>query len=93
MAGAMPMYLKSHSRGEYVFDYGWADAFESWLHSGRDVAFIIGGPDGLDERVLQRADHTWALAKMTLPHALVRVVVAEQVYRAWSIVSGHPYHR
>ena len=79
--------------GREATSAGWADAFESWLHSGRDVAFIIGGPDGLDERVLQRADHTWALAKMTLPHALVRVVVAEQVYRAWSIVSGHPYHR
>ncbi|MEN8822298.1 MAG: 23S rRNA (pseudouridine(1915)-N(3))-methyltransferase RlmH [Abyssibacter sp.] len=79
--------------GREATSAGWAEAFETWLHSGRDVAFIIGGPDGLDDRVLQRADVTWALAKMTLPHALVRVVVAEQLYRAWSIVSGHPYHR
>jgi len=79
--------------GRQATSRGWAEAFEGWLHGGGDVAFIIGGPDGLDERVTQRADAIWALAKMTLPHALVRVVVAEQVYRAWSIVSGHPYHR
>ena len=79
--------------GRQATSQGWAESFESWLHSGRDVAFIIGGPDGLDPRVLSRADATWALGAMTLPHALVRVVLAEQIYRAWTIVSGHPYHR
>ncbi len=64
-----------------------------WRQTGRDVAFLIGGPDGLDPLCLQRSECRWSLSPLTLPHALVRVIVAEQLYRAWSILSGHPYHR
>lgn len=64
-----------------------------WMHSGRDVALLIGGPDGLTQECLDRADLKWSLSRLTLPHALVRVVLAEQIYRAWSILQGHPYHR
>lgn len=64
-----------------------------WLQSGRDVALLIGGPDGLAESCLKRAQFKWSLSKLTLPHTLVRVVAAEQLYRAWSILKGHPYHR
>jgi 23S rRNA (pseudouridine1915-N3)-methyltransferase len=64
-----------------------------WRQAGRDVAFLIGGPDGLDPLCLERSECRWSLSPLTLPHALVRVIVAEQLYRAWSILSGHPYHR
>lgn len=64
-----------------------------WMHDGRDVALLVGGPDGLSRTCLDRADITWSLSPLTLPHALVRVIVAEQIYRAWTIIRGHPYHR
>lgn len=70
-----------------------ADAMREWLQDGRDVALLIGGPDGLDESCLQAADHCWSLSPLTLPHMLVRVLVAEQLYRAWTLLTGHPYHR
>ena len=66
---------------------------ESWLQQGQDVSLIIGGADGLDDDFKKSADEIWSLSPMTLPHALVRVIVAEQVYRAWSIIKNHPYHR
>lgn len=67
--------------------------FGGWLQGGRDVALLIGGPDGLAEPCIKSAHATWSLSKLTLPHALVRVVVAEQIYRAWSLLHNHPYHR
>jgi 23S rRNA (pseudouridine1915-N3)-methyltransferase len=69
----------------------------TWLaarqRDGRDVAFLIGGPDGLAPGVRERCDFQWSLSRLTLPHALVRVVLAEQLYRAHTILTGHPYHR
>jgi 23S rRNA (pseudouridine1915-N3)-methyltransferase len=66
---------------------------ERRLSSGRNLALLVGGPDGLSPACLERADMQWSLSPLTLPHALVRVVVAEQLYRAISMHSGHPYHR
>jgi 23S rRNA (pseudouridine1915-N3)-methyltransferase len=63
------------------------------MNDGRDLALVIGGPDGLDTQVLARSDQKLSLSKLTLPHALVRVVLAEQLYRAHTVLSGHPYHR
>ena len=63
------------------------------MQEGRDLAFLIGGPDGFAAEVLARSDASLALSRLTLPHALVRVVLAEQLYRAVSILSHHPYHR
>jgi len=68
-----------------------------WLEqrraSGKDLAFIVGGPDGLAEEVLARAHLRWSLSRLTLPHGLVRVLLAEQIYRATTLLAGHPYHR
>ncbi len=60
---------------------------------GRDVDLLIGGPDGLSSAAMQRAEETWSLSPLTFPHGLTRILVAEQLYRAWTILQGHPYHR
>lgn len=65
----------------------------AWRMQGRDLAILIGGPDGHAPEVLARAQQTWSLGPLTLPHMLVRLVVAEQLYRACSLLAGHPYHR
>lgn len=70
-----------------------ADQLNQWAHHARQVALLIGGADGLDQSCLDRADQTWSLSRLTLPHALVRVLVAEQLYRAWTLNNHHPYHR
>jgi 23S rRNA (pseudouridine1915-N3)-methyltransferase len=70
-----------------------AQRVEAWMGEGRDCAFLIGGPDGLDPACLEAADEAWSLGPLTLPHPLVRVVLAEQLYRAWTILRNHPYHR
>jgi 23S rRNA (pseudouridine1915-N3)-methyltransferase len=80
-------------RGESLSTLDWAKALEGWQRHGRDVALLIGGPDGLAPDSLARAQRRWSLSKLTLPHALARVVVLEQLYRAWSVTQGHPYHR
>ncbi len=72
---------------------GLANKLESWMHEGRDVAFLIGGPDGLSRTCLDNANMCWSLGRGTFPHAMVRVMVAEQLYRAWSVTQNHPYHR
>ncbi|WP_110710327.1 23S rRNA (pseudouridine(1915)-N(3))-methyltransferase RlmH [Salinicola sp. CR57] len=66
---------------------------DAWRLEGQDIALVVGGPDGLDPRVVTRARHSWSLSALTLPHPLVRVVLAEQLYRAWTLLTGHPYHR
>lgn len=64
-----------------------------WQSAGRDVCFLIGGPDGVSEDCAARADFRWSLSRMTLPHGLARVMFGEQLYRAWTLTQGHPYHR
>ncbi|WP_072326642.1 23S rRNA (pseudouridine(1915)-N(3))-methyltransferase RlmH [Marinospirillum alkaliphilum] len=70
-----------------------AEEASAWRMDGRDIALLIGGPDGLSEACLQKAEQRWSLSALTLPHPLVRVLLAEQLYRAWTLLSGHPYHR
>jgi len=65
----------------------------AWMNDGRDLCFVIGGPDGLAGDCLQRANQRWSLSRLTLPHGLARVLFVEQLYRAWSMLEGHPYHR
>lgn len=70
-----------------------AQQLDDWLQDGRDVALLVGGPEGLDGACKSRAETLWSLSPLTFPHALVRVIVAEQLYRAWSLLHNHPYHR
>jgi len=70
-----------------------AASLADWMADGRDVALLVGGPEGLADSCRDRADRLWSLSPLTFPHPLVRVIVAEQLYRAWSILKGHPYHR
>lgn len=64
-----------------------------WQQDQRDVSLLVGGPDGLSRQCLDRANKTWSLSRLTLPHMLVRVLIAEQLYRAFAITQNHPYHR
>jgi 23S rRNA (pseudouridine1915-N3)-methyltransferase len=70
-----------------------AARLDDWQSDGRDLAFLIGGPDGVSEECMERADLRWSLSRLTLPHGLARVLFAEQLYRAWTMTTGHPYHR
>jgi 23S rRNA (pseudouridine1915-N3)-methyltransferase len=80
-------------RGTAVTTVALAEKLKSWQLSGDDVAIVIGGPDGLDAGFKQSAHERIRLSDLTLPHAMVRVLLIEQLYRAWSITINHPYHR
>lgn len=80
-------------KGQELTTVQFSQKLDDWLGSGQDVALIVGGPDGLDSSLIQQAEWKWGLSKLTLPHPLVRVMVAEQIYRAWSVLQNHPYHR
>ncbi len=70
-----------------------AENLSDWQMSGDNLALLVGGPDGLARECLERAQQKWSLSRLTFPHPLVRVVVAEQLYRAWTLLNNHPYHR
>ena len=70
-----------------------AETLATWQSDGSKIAFVIGGPDGLHSSLRAKANARWSLGRITLPHPLVRVILAEQLYRAWSINAGRPYHR
>jgi 23S rRNA (pseudouridine1915-N3)-methyltransferase len=80
-------------RGARVSTVQLAERLQQWQADGRDTALLIGGPDGLDPALKASADETLRLSDLTLPHAFVRVMLAEALYRAWSVNAGHPYHR
>jgi 23S rRNA (pseudouridine1915-N3)-methyltransferase len=80
-------------RGRSLSTEQLAGKLAAWQMEGDDISLLVGGPDGLDARCLDRAAEKWSLSALTLPHPLVRVLIAEQLYRAWSINRNHPYHR
>ena len=80
-------------RGKSVTSQGLSVMLSGWMQDGSHPVFVIGGADGLEPAVKDRADKMISLSALTLPHAMVRVVLAEQLYRAWSILARHPYHR
>lgn len=89
--GARMVILDEH--GKQVTTKGLAEKLEEWLGGGQDIALIVGGPDGLQQALIDQAQWKWGLSNLTLPHPMVRILVAEQLYRAWSVINNHPYHR
>lgn len=79
--------------GKQLSSKALAGKISDWQSDGRDLCFVIGGPDGVADACKRRADFTWSLSQLTLPHGLARVLFAEQLYRAHSLHTGHPYHR
>lgn len=90
-AGARLVVLDE--RGSDLDTVRFARRVGAWREQARPVAIVIGGPDGIDAALGREADETLRLSSLTLPHAMVRVLLAEQIFRAWSILAGHPYHR
>ncbi len=96
LLGAVPqgnMILALDVRGRSWSTEQLAQQLERWMQDGRNVSLLIGGPEGLSQTCLQQAEQRWSLSPLTFPHPLVRIIVAEQLYRAWSILRNHPYHR
>lgn len=85
--------LALDERGTQLTTQGWADMLSGWMREGVNPVLAIGGADGLAEDVKRRAKRLISLSALTLPHQLVRVVLAEQLYRAWTVLTRHPYHR
>ncbi|MFZ3223738.1 MAG: 23S rRNA (pseudouridine(1915)-N(3))-methyltransferase RlmH [Rugosibacter sp.] len=90
-ASSYRVVLDEH--GEAITTKQLSERLTRWMTGGRDVAFVIGGPDGLAPSIKSSADDTLRLSSLTLPHAMVRVILAEALYRAVSVIKGHPYHR
>ncbi len=80
-------------RGKQFSSRELSGKLDDWQLTGADLVFVIGGPDGVSADILKRANLKWSLSKLTLPHGLARVLFAEQLYRGWSLQTGHPYHR
>jgi len=79
--------------GQSVTTMKLSSLLESWLQNGQDISIVIGGPDGVSDELLSAASLKISLSSLTFPHTLVRVILLEQIYRAWSILNNHPYHR
>lgn len=90
-AGSMLVALDV--RGKPVSTEKLSAILDSWMQQGRDVALVIGGPDGISDELLTQADMKLSLSNLTFPHTLIRIMLVEQLYRAWSILNNHPYHR
>ena len=69
------------------------EKFEEWMSLSLNISFVIGGPDGLSSSCLKKSEEVWSLSPLTFPHSIIPVLIIEQLYRAWSIVQNHPYHR
>lgn len=92
-AAGKDFLIACDERGQQITTLQLAEKMKFWQTLGKDVSIIIGGADGLHENLKQRADWLWGLSPLTLPHAFVRVLLSEQLYRAHSVIQGHPYHR
>lgn len=96
MLGAVPRghrVIALDERGQQWSTMELAQRLENWMREEHGVCFLVGGPDGLPATCREQASDIWSLGKLTLPHPLVRAIVAEQLYRAWTITQNHPYHR
>lgn len=96
IVGAIPKgsrVIALDERGKDQTTQNLATQLASWRQDGFDITFLIGGADGLDPSLKEQAQAIWRLSSLTLPHAMARVLLVEQLYRAWTILQGHPYHR
>lgn len=93
LAAAQPPMIALDRRGWALNTEELAKQLQNWHDSNQNPSLLIGGPEGLAPMCLKHADKVWSLSALTFPHALVRIILAEQIYRAWSILSHHPYHR
>jgi 23S rRNA (pseudouridine1915-N3)-methyltransferase len=91
VAGSLNIALDE--RGEQWSSVDWSKSLQRWMFEFPRVNLVIGGPDGLSQDCIKACQHRVSLGRMTMPHALVKVVLVEQLYRAWTILQGHPYHR
>jgi 23S rRNA (pseudouridine1915-N3)-methyltransferase len=91
--GSTEQVVLLDERGKQLSSKSLAAKLTDWQSDGRDLCFIIGGPDGVSDAVRQRANMMWSLSQLTLPHGMARALLSEQLYRAWSLQTGHPYHR
>ena len=87
------MVIALDENGKQFDSLSLSKKLESWAQQGRNITFVIGGADGLADDLKKSAGMLWSLSSLTLPHALVRVILVEQIYRAWTIMQNHPYHR
>ncbi len=90
-AGAKIIVLDEHGKSQTTKQL--AVHLDDWIQMSQDVAILIGGADGLSAECIQRADYKWSLSAFTFPHPLVRIILVEQMYRAWTLLNNHPYHR
>jgi 23S rRNA (pseudouridine1915-N3)-methyltransferase len=93
LAAARSPIVALDRQGEILTTLQLAKYLQSWHDNSQNLSLLVGGPEGLSSSCLQHADKVWSLSALTFPHPLVRVILAEQIYRAWSILSNHPYHR
>lgn len=89
--GSLLIALDEH--GTCFDTLGFARKMQGWIENHQDVSLVIGGPDGLAAEIVKSAKWIWSLSKLTFPHHLIRILVAEQIYRGWSVINRHPYHR
>ena len=80
-------------KGKLIRSLSLSKKLNTWIDNQQQISILIGGADGLSSSIKKTADEIWSLSEMTLPHGLVRIIIIEQLYRAWSIISNHPYHR
>ena len=87
------MCIALDRQGKELSTKALADQLGKFYDNSQDISILVGGPEGIDAHSLKQCQSTWSLSKLTLPHPLVRVLLAEQIFRAWSILNNHPYHR
>lgn len=90
-AGAKIVVLDEHGKSQTTKQL--SVQLDDWIQMSQDIAILIGGADGLSVECIQRADYKWSLSAFTFPHPLVRIILVEQMYRAWTLLNNHPYHR
>ena len=80
-------------KGKMISSHSLSVQLQTWMYNQQHISILVGGADGLSSSIKNKADQIWSLSEMTLPHGLVRIIMIEQLYRAWSIINCHPYHR